>query len=138
MTATDSLLSHPNAIALLAAIDGGDDSALLPLADVMEECGDERAAGLRLASRRKPSDHYGFYGWRGTYRHFMGDNWLTYKCQALWGSDRWDVPSGEVGEADDVYQRLEGWVHVDSLTGKHYTSRSTAFLALAAALIPQE
>ena len=41
--------------ALLAAIDAGDDSALLPLADALEEAGDARAAGVRRVGDRRPS-----------------------------------------------------------------------------------
>lgn len=42
------LLRQPPFPGLLAALDGGDDSALLPLADALEEAGDPRAAGLRF------------------------------------------------------------------------------------------
>lgn len=45
MTATQDIA------ALCAAIDAGDDTAVSPLADAMEEAGDPRAAGLRLRHR---------------------------------------------------------------------------------------
>lgn len=47
--ATDDLL------ALTAAIDAGDDACLPLLADLLEERGDPRAAGLRLSFFRSPS-----------------------------------------------------------------------------------
>ncbi len=40
-------LTHPALAPLPAALDAGDDTALGPLADVLEEMGDARAAGLR-------------------------------------------------------------------------------------------
>lgn len=43
-----------DALALCAAIDGGDDTALPILADWLEEAGDARAAGMRLAGRHRP------------------------------------------------------------------------------------
>lgn len=44
---TFDVLTTPEAVALLAAIDAGEDDALLPLADLLEEAQDQRAAGLR-------------------------------------------------------------------------------------------
>ena len=43
---------------LCAAIDAGDDSAILILADALEEKGDPRAAGLRLVGDRRPFRPY--------------------------------------------------------------------------------
>lgn len=52
--------------ALFAAIDGGDDSALPPLADALEEAGDPRAAGVRelLAWEGTLAPHRRVWGWR--------------------------------------------------------------------------
>lgn len=66
MMTTDPLTT-PDALALLAAIDAGVDSAPLPLADLLEEAGDERAAGLRRCVGHAPAnwpwDYQPAWGW---------------------------------------------------------------------------
>lgn len=121
---TDTLdpLSLPHARGLLAALDAGDDGALLPLADMLEECGDPRAAGLRrhLAGptcRAVPArvllvpGKVMRWGWQHGYstRHAVG-------------ADPWE----SLVRAGGADYRWGDWLV--------YPSRSAALLALAEAL----
>lgn len=106
--------------ALCAAIDAGDDTALGPLADCLEELGDPRAAGLRarnpyLAPRKGEGG-------------------------AKWGWERYSAPrhtSPFRYLPRTVFERLPPL----SVIGRKgtpalwYPTRSAAYLALAAALI---
>jgi hypothetical protein len=114
----------PDALALLAALDAGDDGVLPILADLFEEAGDGRAAGLRrLAGRYRPAWAYrpggvAGGGWRRANRlapdaapHALPG----YLWDALPECGRWLEYAG--GEA---------WYK--------YPTRSATFLALAEAL----
>lgn len=106
----------PDLAALCAAIDAGDDSALLPLTDLLEEIGDPRAAVLR-----------------GSLPHE----------QPLRGPNSWVIESrflprrvwGRLGGGSGVTNNLpepDGG-HPGGLI-RHYPTRSAAYLALAEAL----
>lgn len=113
----------PDITALCAALDAGDDSALGPLADALEEAGDPRAAGMPPA----------IDAWRDT-----RPDWNDGPDETRWGW--WE-------ECDDSH--AGGWAQYAILTRsefaalpgqesrphwKGYPSRSAAYLALAEAL----
>lgn len=119
MTTTDTTIA-----ALCAAIDAGDDTALGPLADALEEQGDPRAAGLRVVAGRgkRPA-----YQWGGRCR------WYAAQAPAYPAPEAslspWAVSVAAFrrlagGEAPPDTER--GWVE--------YGSPLSAYLALAAAL----
>ncbi len=113
---------------LCAAIDAGDDSAILPLADALEEAGDVRAAGLRqfASSGRKPSDGWG-----------NGSRSRWYLCNGV--SEMHSQKYHAI--AAPVYRRVEvgeTWArsgHVIAGEYLEWDSRSAAILALAEALL---
>ncbi len=124
MIATFPALS-PDALALCADIDGGDDSALPILADELEICSDPRAAGLReligkpflpggALPRPGPSWAYpGEWYWEQGYAHFGGPR----------------LPGG-------VWLRLEGGRRPEKYnTSVYYPAPAAAYLDLAQALI---
>src|SRR5262245_6433624 len=133
MNATPALSADARLLCL--ALDGGDDSALLALADELEECGDPRAAGLRTAARdgRCPlaspspcarpwwwySDAYCDPHGRAAVRpDMLGDQALRHMVRADVLGRMWDARHGDdsPGEA-----------------GMSYLLRSDAYLALAEA-----
>jgi len=106
-------------LALCAAIDAGDDSALPALADWLEEAGDPRAAGLRRFAHRpaleidaQPCRMAGLWAW-----HILSDEYVG--CLAR-----------------EVFLRLRKAGHGVQWAGKRalYPTRSAAYLALAEAL----
>lgn len=110
--------------ALCAAIDAGDDGALLPLADWLEETGDPRAAGMRRASA------------------FRAGHWLGLKDGPAHWCSLGSNPQRS-GLDDEVFDRLAGGeVHVteqrryEQFRQRVYPSRSAAYLALEEALTP--
>lgn len=124
MTATDTI------DALLRVIDAGDDGAILPLADLLEEAGDGRAAGLRRVGRRLPRRVKTLtVNWSGR-RPVNAEKW------------QWEPPplrgAGPLPHhlPRAVFDRLPP-LDVPGRKGSPsmlYPTRSAAFLALAAAL----
>ena len=103
---------------LCRVIDAGDDSALAPLADALEEAGDARAAGLRRTEKHLPRP-YGPRYWC----------WL-----AASGCERVNAQPDDADVLDDdLFARLRD---VWSPVPHHavYDTRSEALLALAEAL----
>lgn len=107
----------PDIRTLCAAIDAGDDTALLALADAMEEGGDGRMVGVRKAilCGYVPM----IYSWcrEGNYPTYTG---FTPSPGSI-------VPA-------KVWDRLTGWRSRNGSLTACYYSRSAAFLALAEAL----
>jgi hypothetical protein len=118
MSATASDLA-----ALRAAIDAGDDSALLPLADALEEMSDPRAAGLRTNHRPLQCD--GHVRWEGTGLTVLGDYDGPYLPRALIDAMGAGTLCPDGASAADP----AAWWH-----WREFSSRSAAFLALAEAL----
>lgn len=105
---------------LCAALDRGDDTALVPLADYLEEMGDTRAAGLRLVGDRRPA-RAGVLGWV----------WLEYDGGSA------TVPASillRMPEHDKVLTIWRSTIR-SQIMQRGYPSRSVAFLALAEALV---
>ena len=103
-------------IALLsAAIDAGDESALTTLADLLEEAGDGRAAGLRMVGDRRPAS---------------APEGCTPSGNWWWEQrDRPSLPNHITPHESLRFSRRSTWA------GDHcFTSRSAALLALAEAL----
>jgi len=104
----------------------------LALADLLEELGDPRAAGLRGVIRCEwsPRKHHdGSHGWRGLYRQHYDRSHIHRQP--------FDIPDQEFdGDPVEVYGLLEGW-HEVGWCGRYYHTRSDAFFALAAALIAE-
>ena len=94
----------PDVLALVAAIDGGDHTALPTLADALEEAGDPRADGLRVVDIDAVVDDGGV-AWIDAHRHPEA-RWRL-RQQLGGGSAQWAFP---------------------------LPARSSAFLALAQAL----
>jgi hypothetical protein len=109
-------------IALRAAIDAGDDSALGPLADLLAEWGDPLAEGLRRLLA-------------GGYR-LPADGGLPYWARGDDHSDPWVVPLAAWvrlrGEWRTVRRGLDGAAL--RYPWKEYHFRHVAYLDLAAAL----
>lgn len=108
--------------ALLAAIDAGDDSALPTLADLLEERGEVRAAGLRslIGSGRQP----GRYSERP-----VSSPWYWSAAEAARQTPE-EIPWHAMGLLRGV-----GWDrYEDGVWWVCYPTRSAAFLALARAL----
>lgn len=136
MTTTDHDL-----VALCAAIDAGDDSALPVLADLLEERGDPRAVGLRRFAHRPATDpecapdgrHESRCVPSGT-KNYRGDGVVWWRASP-------GRPSSHSLVAD-VFDRLKGGTTLGhrhnraSCYGERrmYPTRSAALLALAAAL----
>ena len=72
-------MTHAEIVAALCAALDSDDSALMPLADALEEMGDERAAGLRrVFAPTAPilrQTHRGGYWWEFGPRAVHGRLW---------------------------------------------------------------
>lgn len=101
---------------LLAALDTGDDGAILPLADALEEAGDRRATGLRLAATcPKPVMAY---CWGDGPRHGWWAPWTGY-APAL--------PKRVFAAMTDGDR--------DHPSAVHYLTRSLAYFHLAEAMI---
>lgn len=126
MTTAD-VLTSPDALALLCAIDAGDDAALTALADLLEECGDGRAAGLRQRLYRLGAG-------RRTWWHYFAD-----------GPALRDADEVHTNVFDALFRRivmrrgdrivLRPIDRKDAAqSGIEYPSRSLALLALAEAL----
>ena len=116
MTATSDIA------ALCAAIDQGDDVAQLPLADALEEQGDDRATGLRpspewYAMPGAPERIHGMWGW------CLGG-----------GHDPAEYPSWVPSQ---LFRRIAGRPHIGAYGAQWvlFPSRSAAYLALAAAMV---
>jgi hypothetical protein len=118
------MTTTPDIAALCRTLDAGDDDVLPILADVMEEAGDPRAAGLRRLGDRwplRPEWNPEGSGWRwvGTRNRIQHNNWLKAR----------------------IFRRLCGGVLSGSETpgpnepsSRDYSSCSAAILALAEAL----
>lgn len=104
----------PDILALCAVIDAGDDSALLPLADAMEEIGDPLATGLRKAACS---------GYRPR---------LLISGEYQWLYAKYPVKSGEL--PGSIMDRFLGGPFYRNT----YANCHAAYLALAAALIVPE
>lgn len=113
---------------IIRLVDTGDDTPLLlaEWADVLEEMGNPRAAGLRMIGNYRPKVMPGGEaGWTGIYSRPFGS--LTWSDQESWEiayPDEW---------SSGVYDRLVGWSTRWDHAGKFYPTRSDAILALAAA-----
>ncbi len=110
-------LALPHVVALCAAIDAGDDTALPALADALEEAGKE-AAGLRFAhaNRKSPNGSLmrtGPYCWPYCWFFARKRSWAGMH------PDRHTIVIAP--------PKKSGW-------GPNYPTRSAAYLALAAAL----
>lgn len=104
--------------ALTAAIDAGDDIALPMLADVLEEMGDARAAGLRRVGNRSP-------GWE---RHAVGRlHWWQRAPSKRYLRILCTVPAKTFARLQTEPKYVAGEL-------RYYRARTAAFLALAAAL----
>ena len=103
---------------LCAAIDQGDDTALMPLADALEEAGDTRAAGLRTIGDERPCK------WASAWEEY---DWTE--------STRFPRPLIE--KMTRATGLLRAFFH-ENAAGRfliaRFATRSTAFLALAEAL----
>jgi hypothetical protein len=117
--------------ALLAALDGGDDTALAPLADALKDAGDPRAAGVRelLAWEGTLAPHRGVWGWRwydherdAAYNSWEGEDRAEAMRAILPYAHSW-CASAQLG---DSYARL---------VTTHHPSRSAAILALAELIV---
>jgi len=109
---------------LLAALDAGDDSVLPVLADLLEEQGDRRAAGLR----RLPAAPSGLPGRQA---HFVK---LTARMEEIRAAD---ATAWTQALRPDLFTALTGATHCTCGKGTEWAdfpSRSAAFLALAEAL----
>ena len=136
--------------ALLAAIDAGDDLALLALADLMEGHDDPRAAELRAIAipRYEPYSYWPagtIIGGVATIRPSLASEHPGEKSP--WKSWAWwtdldgchEHRDSASGVRADVYRRLPGGVETTHHRGRRrvYPTRSAAFLALAEALSPE-
>ncbi len=122
------MTTHPDLPAILAAVDAGDDGVLPILADLLEEMGDRRAAGLRasqVGDALCPVD---------LVRHDTGHRWG-------WLTDD-EGSAGGAFLAPGVFARLRGGkAYRESkrwLASRGYPTRSAAYLALAEALAAPE
>jgi hypothetical protein len=124
MTATMSA----DALALCAAIDTGDDVALLALADAMEEAGSQLARGLRLVlvEKQLPLAGVNHYRWEGRVSPTDSTTgWGAYvPRQTL---DR--MVGGTLCPEESLPDDPPEWWH-----WREYPTRSAALLALAEAL----
>lgn len=111
--------------ALCAVIDAGDDSALPILADLLEETGDPRAAGLRRLGRlRRKATPYRVAETRSSDAGCWG-----------WGpTSHPDAVRHGYAVPIRVFRRLTTSLGWGSRTYRAHSSRSAAYLALAAAL----
>lgn len=115
----------PDILALCAAIDAGDDTALLALADALEEAGDPRAAGLRSVGDRWPADiRYGGPAWA-----FWGGSPSPSRDNAWHDSH---LPAWQIGRMLRAVGHAGEAMHTG--VGVRYPTLSAAFLALAEAL----
>ncbi len=137
-----------DAAALCAAIDAGDDTALAPLADALEEAGDGRAAGLRRlddpsilldnGAARPTSSASGWSWWLRVTQMDVPQ----YRREIGWSIA---IVLGRHSLPPAVFDRLIGgeltvWDDVYGATHKSrtYLRRSAAYLALAEALTETE
>ena len=113
-------LTLPHIAAMCRQVDDGDDGVLPILADALEEVGDQRLAGLRLALQRQKSPS-------------VGAAIPPDPPPAAWEPVSHWHPEYEPGVLRlEVFARLGG---EESMGYKWYPTRSAAFLALAQALI---
>lgn len=129
MTITDPL-STPDAIALLAAIDAGDDSCLPILADLLEEAGDPRAAGLRSYFNSIERPRLSAFGPRLPNGRFRCA-WVCGKFDRGWTPLRISREAFAKMEAAETWALSSNWLDDPILL---YDTPSEAYLALAEAL----
>lgn len=122
---------------LCAAIDGGDYTALLPLADALEEAGDRRAEVVRLFATKR-----GALKPRRQERPDWAGGFMWGWWPAIPNSPPRDVDgrylNREAAVPAEVFSRLRCNILPGLLSHcRYYPSRSAAWLALAAAWSPE-
>jgi hypothetical protein len=113
--------------ALLAALDAGDDSVILILADCLEEECDPLAAGLRMVTGHRPLPQSGM-------NTAVAPRWL-------WVSDSDpDTPRfmTDCRLPQDIIGRLPSPAGLNTEHRRYFRTRSAAYLALAQALVESQ
>ena len=129
MTLPD-LHADPDALALLVAIDAGEDDCLPILADLLEEMGDPRATGLRrLRDAKEPDGCEQIAPFAGADSSPYG--WTRHGAAVSDAARHWPHAI-----RISVFERIQGGSERrhQSIAEKRFPSRSAAFLALAEAL----
>lgn len=136
MTTLDPLAFARAFLALTVAIDDGDDACLPVLADLLEEAGDARAAGLRGIGNRRPERN----SWIASITDLSGP--LT-EGPPLWVWRRTRPKRPRADNPERLAPRLFGRLpaparnYIAQVGSDHivpYPTRSAALLALAEAL----
>jgi hypothetical protein len=116
---------------MCAALNAGDDDALFPLADAMEEAGDPRAAGCAAVLRDRPPGG-------PDYRPDMPDG---HRWGWWWDGGEaanFSRPPSRAVVPSPTFLRLRQRCPLVCADWVGYSSRSAAWLALATAFAPAE